>query len=127
MSAVGGSIESVSIDGRTFPVAADAEANQKLGGFEKEQQPNGDGSARAVLTRVTWLLDGLTVQIDPDRADQEFLQEQSDSKKNVNIVVTYASGVSYQGRGSVTGEVSVSSQSATAGITLAGPGKLSQQ
>ncbi len=45
MAAVGGSIESVTLDGRTFAVAADAEAQRKLGGFENEVQANGDGTA----------------------------------------------------------------------------------
>ena len=33
MAAVGGSIESVELEGRGFPVASDAEAQRKLGGF----------------------------------------------------------------------------------------------
>jgi hypothetical protein len=33
MTAVGGSIESVSLQGRTFAVAADAESQRKLGGW----------------------------------------------------------------------------------------------
>ena len=43
MPAVGGSIESVTLNGRPFPVAADAEAQRKLGGWENEVQANGDG------------------------------------------------------------------------------------
>ena len=59
MPAVGGSIQSISIRGRIFPVASDAEANKKLGGFENEVQANGDGTARKVMTRVPWSIDGL--------------------------------------------------------------------
>ena len=61
MAAIGGSLESVSLDGREFPVAADAEVQRKLGGFENEVQASGDGSARMVKTRVPWSLDGLVV------------------------------------------------------------------
>lgn len=127
MTAVGGSIESVSIRGRLFAVAADAEANRKLGGFENEVQANGNGTARIVKTRVPWQLDNLTVEVSDDRADQEFLQEIADGNDFVPITVTLASGVTYQGSGTVTGEVQYSSQNATAQISLMGPDTMTQQ
>ena len=46
MTAVGGPVESVNIDGRYFAVAADADIGRELGGFTNENQPNGDGTAR---------------------------------------------------------------------------------
>ena len=125
--AVGGSIESVSINGRTFPVASDAEANRKLGGFENEVQANGDGTARVVKTRVPWGLDGLQVEIDDDRGDQEFLQEIADGTGFVPCAITFASGITYSGRGIITGEVQGSSQNATTSISLMGPGELAKQ
>jgi len=127
MAAVGGPIESVSIRGRLFPVAADADATRKLGGFENEVQPNGDGSARMVKSRIAWMVDGLSLAIDHDRADQEFLKEIADGKDWVPITVTYASGHTYQGKGTVSGEFGASSQNATAPVTLSGPGELTQQ
>jgi hypothetical protein len=127
MPAVGGSIESISIRGRLFPVASDAESNKKLGGFENEVAANGDGTARLIKTRVPWSLDGLQIEINDSRADAEFLQEIADGHDFVPITITLASGVTYQATGTVTDEVSSSSQSATATITLSGPGNLSQQ
>ena len=127
MAAVGGSIESISIDGRNFPVASDAEANRKLGGFENEVMSNGDGTARIVKTRVPWSLDGISVEIDDSRGDQEFLQETADGNGFVPIAITFASGISYQGSGIVSSELQASSQNATAGLTLSGPGTMSQQ
>jgi hypothetical protein len=127
MGAVGGSIESISIRGRLFPVAADAEANKKLGGWENEVQSNGNGSARLVKTRVPWLIDGLVVEVNDDRADAEFLQEIADGLELVSITVTYASGITYQGTGTVTSELQSSSQNATASVTLSGAGTLTQQ
>ena len=127
MSATGGSLESVSIDGRLFSVAADADTNRKLGGFEAELQANGDGTARKILTRVPWSIDGLTLVVDDDRGDHEFLQEIIARKEYVAIVATYASGASYQGSGTVSGELSTSSQNATAAVTLSGPGELTKQ
>jgi hypothetical protein len=127
MGAIGGSIESISIRGRLLHVAADAEANMKLGGFENEVQANGDGTARVVKTRVCWMLDGVQVEINHQQGDGEFLQEIADGKGLEPVTITYASGVTYQGKGTLTGELQSSSQNATAGISLSGEGTLTQQ
>lgn len=127
MGAVGGSIESISINGRNFPVASDAEASRKLGGFENEVQANGDGTARIVKTRVPWSLDGVQVEIDDSRGDEEFLQEIANGNAFVPVDITFASGLTYSAQGIVTGEISASSQNATATIALMGPGSLTQQ
>lgn len=127
MSSVGGSIEEVSIKGRRFAVTADADSNRKLGGFENEIQMNGDGTARTVKTRVGWQVDGLTLDVSDDRADQEFLQSIADRQGHVEMTVTYASGVTCSGKGTITGEVQFSSQSTTAPVTLGGGGKFTQQ
>ena len=127
MPAVGGSIQSITIRGRIFPVASDAEANKKLGGFENEVQANGDGTARKVMTRVPWMIDGLQVEINNDRGDQEFLQEIADDLDYVSIEMELADGTVYAGTGTITDEIQGSSQNATATIKVAGPGKLEAQ
>ena len=127
MAAIGGSIESVTLEGRTFSVPADIEVTRKLGGFENEVQANGDGSARMIKTRVPLSLDGLTVSVDDDRGDQEFLQELSDRDDYFVLAITYASGATYQGSAQIVGEFSGSSQNATAAISLMGPGILTRQ
>ena len=127
MAAVGGSIESISIRGRLFPVTTDADSNLKPGGFEVEVQSNGNGSARKILTRVPWQVDGLVVEIDHDRADLEFLQEIANEPGFEAITITYASGVTWQGSGTVADELQFSSQASTATLMLAGPGEATQQ
>jgi hypothetical protein len=127
MAAVGGSIESVTLDGRIFPVAADAEAQRKLGGFENEVQANGDGTARLIKTRVPLSIDGLTVEVDDDRGDHEFLQELSNRNDFFPVAITYASGNTYQGTAQIVGETQASSQNATAAVSLMGPGVLTKQ
>ena len=127
MPAVGGSIQSISIRGRIFPVASDAEANKKLGGFENEVQSNGDGTARLVKTRVPWAIDGLQVEINDDRGDHEFLQEIADGLEFVSMTLELASGTIYEGSGTITDEVQASSQNATATLKIGGPGTLSAQ
>lgn len=127
MAAVGGSIESISIRGRLFPVAADADATRDLGGFTVEVPSNGDGSARIVKTRKPWALGGVVVEINDDRADQEFLQEIQNGNEFVPITITFASGTTYQARGTLVEELEMSTQSATATIALQGPGEMTQQ
>jgi len=127
MPAIGGSIESVTLAGREFHVAADAESQRKLGGFENEIQSNGDSTARLIKTRVPLSVDGLTVEIDDDRGDQEYIQELSDRNDFWPLAITYASGVTYQGTSQIVGETQASSQNATCAISLMGPGKLTKQ
>ncbi len=127
MAAIGGSIESISLDGRLFAVSADAEAQRKIGGFENEVQANGDATARLIKTRVPLGIDGLTVEIDDSRGDQEFLQGLSDRNDFFPIAITYASGETYQGTAQITGETQASSQNATASVSLMGPGELTKQ
>jgi hypothetical protein len=125
--AVGGSIESVTLDGREFPVAADAEAQRKLGGFENEVQANGNGTARLIKTRVPLGIDGLTVEVDDDRGDQEFIQDLANRNDFFPVAITYASGNTYQGTAQIVGENPASSQNATQAISLMGPGILTKQ
>jgi len=127
MSSVGGSIESLSLDGRNFAVAGDAEAQRKLGGFENEIQANGDGTARLIKTRVPLSLDGVTLEVDDDRADHEFIQDLSNRNDYFAIAITYASGITYQGTAQIVGETQASSQSATVAVSLMGPGILTKQ
>lgn len=123
----GGSIESITLDGRTFSVAADADASIKLGGYENEIQPNGDGTARLIKTRVPFSLDGIAVSVDDLNGDHEFLQSLADGKTTFPLTITLASGAIWQGTGQITGEVPKSSQNATIPLNLSGQGKLSQQ
>lgn len=127
MSAVGGSIESITLDGRTYTPAADAEAQRKLGGWENEVQANGDGTARLIKTRVPLAIDGLTLEVDDDNGDHEFLQSLADRNDFFPIAITYASGATYQGSAQLTGEMQASSQNATAAVSLMGPGTLTKQ
>lgn len=124
---VGGSLESVTLDGRNFSVPADAEANRKIGGFENEVLANGDGTSRTIKTRVPWQFDGITLNVDDLTGDQEFLQDLADRNDNFPVTVTYASGAIYQGTGTITGEMQSSNQSTVATLSLMGEGKLSRQ
>jgi hypothetical protein len=125
--AVGGSVQSLTISGRNFAVAADSDVNRKLGGFENEMEANGDGTVREIKTRVPWALTDADVVIDDANEDQEFLQLHADSIGFVPITITMADGSIYQGSGKVTGENPMSAQSAKATIGIQGEGKLTKQ
>jgi len=129
---VGGSIESISVRGRNFSVAADADGTRKLGGFSNALEMNGDASARVIKTRVGWALSGITVDVNDVRGDHEFLQELCDGKRAdadgyFPIVVTLASGISYSGKGLILDDLEYNTQNTTASLSLGGPGKLIQQ
>jgi len=127
MPAIAGSMESITIDGRSFAVTADADTARKLGGFENEVLSNGDGTARTVKTRVPWSLTGVVIEIDDTAGDQEFLQALQNSNRNVPITGTYVSGVTYQGTGQIVGEVVFNNQSSTASLDLSGSGEMTPQ
>lgn len=127
MTAIGGSIESVTLAGREFAVAADAEANRKMGGFENEVQSNGNGTARLIKTRVPMAIDGLTLVVDDARGDHEYLQSLSNRNDFFPVGITYVSGLTYGGTGQITGELQSSSKAATAQVSIMGPGVLSRQ
>jgi hypothetical protein len=124
---IGGSIESVSWFGREFAVAADADANKDLGGFEAEDLPNGNGTTRYTLTRKNWRLEGVALELNDDNGDQEFLQEKIDARQAGPFAVTEAGGQVYQGNGKLVGELRKSTQSVTAPVAFAGGGKLTKQ
>ncbi len=127
MSAIGGSIESITLDGRNFAVASDADTQRKLGGFENDVQSNGDGSTRTIKTRVPWSHEGISINVDDDNADQEFLQGLANSNTEFSIAVTNVSGSVYQGTGQITGELTYSNANATASIGLMGSQQLTKQ
>lgn len=123
----GGSMASVTLDGRPFAVAADADSQRKVGGFENEVQSNGDGSSRLIKTRVPWSASDLALDIDDDAGDHVFLQSLADRNAFFPITATYASGAIWQGSGQIVGEVQVSSTNATASVGLMGSGIMTPQ
>jgi len=127
MAAVGGAIESVSIDGRTFPVAADADTNRKIGGDENEVMANGDKSARIIKTPAPWKIDGVTLSVDDFLGDHEFLQGIVDKNDFSVIKINYPSGSIWQGSGTISGELQYSSASTTIPVEFSGTGGLTQQ
>jgi hypothetical protein len=124
---IGGSIQSVSWFGREFRVTADAGGDRDLGGFTTEFESNGDESGRFIMTRKGWRFEGLALEINDDRGDQEFLQGKVDSRQSGPFSAVEASGAVYQGVGKLVGDLKKATMNSTAAIAFAGPGKLTKQ
>ena len=132
MSAIGGSIKNISIKGRSFTVAADADGNRDLGGYTNEVQSNGDKTVRVIKTVKPWMIDGLALSTDDDRDDQKFLQDVCDGKDSgddglYDCTFTFVDGNTYQGRGIINGDLKKSTKNATTTISIAGADTLTQQ
>jgi hypothetical protein len=127
MAGIGGPIADLTLNGRYFSVAEDAESNRKIGGFENEVQMNGDGTGRLIKTLVPWGADGLTVNVDDENGDQEFLQNLANLNDFFPITVGYVSGAIWQGNGQTVGELAYSSKNATATVALQGTGTFTKQ
>lgn len=127
MAATGGSLESITIAGREFPVAADADVARKLGGKENAVAQNGNGTGRILQTIVAPAFNGLVVEIDDARGDQEFIQDVADSAEFVPVFASYLNGEVYQGQGTIAGELVFNNQTATASFNVEGTGKFTRQ
>ena len=62
-----------------------------------------------------------------DATAWEFLQAIADDNEYVPVTIRMASGVTYQGTGTVTNAIERSTQGATISLSLGGQGSLSQQ
>lgn len=105
MSATGGSIRELSLEGRNFSVPADTDSPRKVGGSENDVEPNGDGTARLIKIITTAGLDSLAVSCDDARGDQEFVQALADTNDFFTGSITYANGTTWSGALQIVGEV----------------------
>ena len=119
----GGPPESISISGREFACTGDSDVSRSLGGYTNEHRPNGNKTTRTIKTPIPWTLGGVTVDIDDDNSDQEYLEAVKDSPDDVDIVINYPSS-SYAGVGNIEGELAYSNNDSSATFDLKGPGKL---
>lgn len=119
MPAVGGSSIDISINGRSFGIAEDADISQSLKKFENEVRANGNGTARVIRKKVVQSFEGITVAIDDTLQDFEYLSDMYELV-NVDFSVTLPSGAIYAGRGTLTGELKRGTEAATAEISISG-------
>ena len=121
MAAIGGPLESITINGRTFPVAQDSGPSTDLGGDTNTIEMNGDRTSRIVKELRPALLESINVQIDHDNNDLQFLDDIQQGTEFVPISVTFVEQTVYSGSGIITDPVVLNSDKATAEIKLSGP------
>jgi hypothetical protein len=151
-----GSLKSVTIDGREFPVDAACDALFDTGGFANTVEVTGSGESIVNQERIPWSLQNADLVISEDRGDlgflasvfnaivepfapslafdapptgpdREFLGEVIARGKFVAIIVTLVDETSYSGRGTIVGSVSVSTMTAIAKMAFAGDGEMTRQ
>lgn len=123
MSVVGGSIVSVSFNGRSFSPDGDTDASQALKDFENEMKVNGDGTPRLIKKRVLKMLESLSVAVSDANSDLEFLSDLNDNGDGnadglFGIVAELASGAIYAGRGQFVGDVKRTTSESMVDLTL---------
>jgi len=116
-----GDIRQCTIKGREFDVKGeDANVNIRLGGYQNEVGINGNGTTHVTQRRMTAGLSDLTVSLDDDREDLEFLQSIADDADAVPVNLTLASGIVYSGSLVLVGEVGKATGDGTATLEMRG-------
>lgn len=124
MTAIGGTLKTLSIDKREFRGTGDANVAIQLGGFNNETLPNGDASARMKKTVMPWSASSASIEVDLDNNDLEFLEDVKNSQRYVDIVIELVGGSVFAGIGNIEGELSYASETTSATLELKGPGRL---
>ena len=127
MAVRAGPVREISVRGRTFTLAADAECEVDLGGRKSTAEMNGDGTVRYVQEMKPWMISGAMVSIDTARGDQEFLQDVANGGEDSAISVTFQDGTVYAGTGTATSDIQFNPSKATASLELSGGQELTQQ
>lgn len=121
---IGRPLESVSFDGREFACLGDGAADMTNGGFTGERQSHGSAkSSTNVLTPITGSMPDQPIAIDIDGDDLQFLLALKNSgRTDIQVVWTYAPGVSYSAACSISGELTYQAMTASANVSWAWDG-----
>lgn len=120
MSAAGGALTSIVINGRSFPCDAGDEPKFKLPGYENEVAPNADGTFRQKKTRVAGTITDINIVCDDARGDQAFIEETAASLDFVAVNGTKIDGTIVSGNMQITEEKVLDVKANTMSISLAG-------
>jgi len=120
MAAQGGPLASITIAGRTFPVAQDSDPPRDIGGKQGAIEMNGDNTARVISEIVPSKIGPVAVQIDDANGDQEFIQAIKEDSALVDCQAEYITGAIWYGQMTVVDATEFSPKSSTMEITLSG-------
>lgn len=124
----GGTPRVLSYAGRIFPFMGDAEPKRKIGGYENEVNPTGDGQNAVVeQTIVAPEVTGCKIMIDDERGDQEFLQEKSNGGKLEDFSYDRKDGSTWGCTMQIVGSIEFDDKTSTAELSFKGVGTLEKQ
>lgn len=123
MTAIGGSLESISLNGREFKCTADTDPGIQLGGEEITMESNGLGGVRELKRKIPWAINGAKVELDMDNEDLEYLTD-FQINKGGDVVITFAGGISYTAIGNISGTLESNPADASTTLSLMGGGLL---
>lgn len=115
-----GAFESIVIGGRRFTCKADDSPEILYPGFTNESMVQGDGSVRYKKTRITGHINGISVDIDDTRNDQEFLKKLQDGVANVPVTATMVDGTVITGECQIIDELARKGDENTIELNLEG-------
>ena len=116
-----GDIRQFTYGGREFDIKGeDANVVIDLGGFTSEVGLNGNKTLHVTKRSKKATVSDVTVSIDDNRKDLEFLQGKQDSSELAPLSITLASGVTYSGQMAVVGDLQKSTGDGTATLTFEG-------
>jgi hypothetical protein len=118
-----GYLKTVDIGGREFAARADSTPTSIGGGVQGTRLMNGDGSSRNLKQAVAWKYSNVTLSLDPDRADIEYLRNVQKGD-DVDLVFTDMDELSYQGVGNIEGELSIDHATDSCTVEFTGGGEV---
>ena len=119
---LGLSVMHTSVGTREFSVQSDQDINLQIGGYINEIQINGNGTGHDKMKRVPWMLEGLSVEVNQDKKDQEFLQDLSNSPVPGTWTWEHINGSIYTMLGKPQGDMKFNSNSGYFPLVIAGTG-----
>lgn len=126
MSIVGGSIARLTLNGRTFGVVADSDAQLFIGGYINSVDVLGNKQSYLKKMYTASHINSIIIGIDDARADVEYLKFLADLTYLFPAAAELVSGAVWQGVVQLIGERDYSTANGTAEISISG-GPFTQQ
>lgn len=115
-----GDIRQFVIDGREFDPAPGTSWTLKPGGLENESAITGNGQLHTTQKRVVAGFSDVSVSVDPEREDLQFLTDLKNAGRAVPVTVTLVGGDTYAGSLVVDGAVELPTGEGVVKLMLSG-------
>lgn len=120
MNTKGGPISEVVIDGRKFQVMPDSDPDLAVGGRKANVTKPAQGTSKIDFETLPGSIKGLTLILDQDRRDTEFLQSIVDGGELVDCSASNSVGTTWAGKQIITSEIAEKLKGSTIDIDLEG-------